>query len=67
MEPQDEAAPECGMMARNERPKPLSVQRRRELLTLAEEASDWIIAKGIKPHELCFFKQAVSMLTDTRD
>ena len=40
----------------------LSVQRRRELIALAERACDWIMQNHILPDELCFFRQAVGML-----
>ena len=43
----------------------ISIDRRRELMRLAEQASDWIIDHNIKPEELCFFKRSVEMLTDT--
>ena len=46
--------------------KTISIDRRKELVALAQEASDWIIQHNIKPEELCFFKQAVGMLTDIR-
>ena len=47
------------------RGKAISIDRRRELMRLAEQASDWIIEHNIKPEELCFFKRSVEMLTDT--
>jgi hypothetical protein len=47
-----------------ENPGP-SVLRRKELLRLAEGASEWIMQHNIKPNELCLFRKMVEMLTDT--
>jgi hypothetical protein len=61
---------DCGeVMVGQIRPhrKSIGVDRRKELLHLAEQGADWIVAHNIASHELCLFRQFVEALVDTRE
>lgn len=59
--------PECNAPMTRGKDQTISFDRRKELVHLAEEAANWIVAHNVKQHELCMFKSAVGMIVDSRN